>query len=183
MTNEPDVPDVSGDDALLALLAETGLTVYPESVQREVNALLAAGQSLEPTARHKLIAAAKRGTRERHLRASAALETLLFEARRSREQDAEDIAAVVGLDAADLRSIERGELGLDDRPASAIASWALALGLQRDLLDDALRRSLGSQGPSPAYAGEQRFRLSPEAERFVDEVLQAYDQRPADSSG
>jgi len=30
------------EDALLAMLAETGLTVYPETVQREVDALLAA---------------------------------------------------------------------------------------------------------------------------------------------
>lgn len=182
MTNEPDVPDVPDDDALLALLAETGLTVYPESVQREVDALLAAGQSLEPTARHKLVAAATRGTRERHLRASAALETLLFEARRTREQDAEDIAAVVGLDAAEMRSIERGELSLDGRPASAIASWALVLDLERDLVGDALRRSLGSRGAAPAYAGEQRVRLSAEAEQFVDEVLQAFDEREAGSS-
>ena len=146
MTNGPDVPDVPEDDALVAMLADSGLAVFPESVRREVDALLAAGQSLEPTARHKLVAAAKRGTRERHLRASATLETLLFEARRCRERDAEDIAAEVGLDAAELRSIERGELGLDDRPASAIASWALVLELQRDVVDDALRRSLGSRG-------------------------------------
>ena len=81
MNTEQYVPDVPEDDALLAMLTTSGLTVYPESVQHEVDALLAAGQSLEPAARQKLIAAAKRGTRERNLRASATLETLLFEAR------------------------------------------------------------------------------------------------------
>ena len=143
MSTEDYVPDLPDDDALLAMLAETGLTVYAESVQHEVDALLAAGQSLEPAARQKLIAAAKRGTRERNLRASATLETLLFEARRSRQQDAESIAAAAGLDVAVLRSIERGEVGVLNHPAYAIASWAFALEVQRDLLGDALRHFFG----------------------------------------
>lgn len=60
-------------DALLALLAETGPTVYSETVQREVDALLAAGQSLEPTARHKLDAEGPRTmTAEEYTRTLAA---------------------------------------------------------------------------------------------------------------
>lgn len=180
MNTEPDLPDAPGDDALLAMLAETGLTVYPETVQREVDALLAAGQSLEPAARYKLVAAAKRGTRERNLRASAALETLLFEVRRSREQDAAVIAAAAGLDVAVLRSIERGEIDVLNHPAHAIASWAFTLDLERDLLGEALRRSLGSRGAAPAYAGEQNVNLGPQEKRFMDDVLQAYDQRAND---
>ena len=79
-----------------------------------------------------------------------------------------------------LRSIERGEVGVLNHPAYAIASWAFALEVQRDLLGDALRRSLGSRGAAPAYASEQHVNLGPEEERFVDEVLEAYDHRATD---
>lgn len=181
-TVQPDAgaPD---DELLLALLAASGPGVYAKAVQQEVDALLAPGQSLEPDARHKLIAAAKRGARERNLRAGAALETLLFEARRTRQQDADTVAATAGLDVTVLRSIERGELRVQDHPAGTIASWAYALTIHRELLNDALRRSLGSSGGAHAYAGEQPANLGSHEEQFVNEVLQAYDQRAANTQG
>lgn len=140
------------------------------------------GEALQ-RARQKLVAAAKQATRECNLRANAALETLLFEARRSRGQGADVIAAAAGLDVAALRSAERGDVDVQDHPADAIASWAFALEVQRDVLHDALRRSLGSRGAAPTYAGERRVNLGLEEERFVDEVLQADDQRATDSIG
>lgn len=184
MTNERDVPDIDAtDDALQALLVEAGLGVFPEEVRHEVDGVLAAGQSLEPAARHKLIEAAKRGTREWNLRENAALETLLFEARRRRGQDAEAIAATVGLDPAKMRSIERGESGVGAQPAAVVASWALELTIDRDVLGEALRRSLGTRGAAPAYAGERHLQLQPEQERFVADVLRVYDERATGTPG
>lgn len=177
MTNERDLPDIEAtEDALQALLVEAGLGIFPEEVRHEVDGVLAAGQSLEPAARHKLIEAAKRGTREWNLRQNAALETLLFEARRRRGQNAEAIAATVGLDPATMRSIERGEAGIGEQPAAVVASWALELTIDRDVLGEALGRSLGARGAAPAYAGERNVQLQPDQKRFVADVLRAYDE-------
>lgn len=178
MTSEQDHPIAeAGDEAMESLLAEGGLELFPDAVRRQVDDLLAAGQSLEPGARAKLIEAAKRGTRAWSLRESAALETLLFEARRTRGDDAEVIAASMGVDAGVLRSIERGESVLASQSAELVAAWALELEIDRPLLDAALRRSLGTRGVAPAYAGEPAVRLDPDQEQFVDDVLRAYDER------
>ena len=165
------------------VLAEAGLGVFPDEVRREVDAVLASGQSLEPDARLKFIDAAKRGTRQWNLREHAALETLLFEARRSRGEDADAIAETVGIDADKIRSIERGESTVATQPADVVASWALELAIDRGMLDDALRRSLGTRWAAPAYAGERHILLEPEQERFVGEVLRAYDERAAGTAG
>lgn len=184
MTNEGDKPKVNASaDALEKLLAEAGPGVFPEEVRREVDAVLAPGQSLEPSARQKLIEAAKRGTRQWHLREHAALETLLFEARRRRDQDADAIAENVGIGADTIRSIERGESGLGAQPADIIASWALEVHIDRDVLGDALRRSLGTLGAAPAYAGERHLHLDPGQEQFVEDVLRAYDERVTGTAG
>lgn len=183
MTSEGDLPDVDPTaNALEALLAEAGLGLFDEDVRREVDAVLAAGQSLEPAARQRLIEAASRGTRQWNLREHAALETLLFEARRDRGRDADAIAAIIGIDADEIRSIERGESGLAAQPAAVVAAWALELALDRDLLGDALRRSLESQGAAPAFAGERRIDLEPKMELYLVEVLRLYDEHTTGTS-
>lgn len=184
MTSEGDQPDVDASaDALETLLAEAGPGVFSEEVQREVDAVLAPGLALEPGARQKLIEAAKRGTRQWNLREHAALETLLFEARRRRDQEADAIAERLGIGADTIRSIERGESGLGTQPASVLASWALEVNLDRDVLGAALRRSLGTLGAAPAYAGERHLRLEPDQEQFVEDVLRAYDERVTGATG
>jgi hypothetical protein len=177
VTNATDVPNGDESDEILeALLAAAGLHAFPKDVQRDVDAVLSNGQALEPDARRKLIDAAKRGTREWELREHASLETLLFEARRTRKQDARALAAVIGIDADAIRSTERGESSLHAQPVEVIAVWARALGIDRDLLGDALRRSLAARGSTPAYAGDRNVRLEPAQERLVDEVLRAFDE-------
>lgn len=184
MTSERDVPSAdAADEAVESMLAAAGLEVYPEDVRRDVDDLLAAGQSLEPEARLKLIEAAKRGTRVWKLRETAELETVLFDTRRSRGEEAEAVATVVGIDVAMLRSIERGESGLASQPPVVVASWAVELGIDRTLVGDALRRSLGTRGAAPAYAGELTVRLDAAQEQFVTDVLSAYDERSIDSAG
>ncbi len=177
MSNEGETTQPTGTGALEALLAQAGLSVFADDVRRDVDTVLASGQALEPAVRKRFVDAAGRGTRQWALRRKAALETLLFEARRTRGEDAETVAERAGIAAEAIRSIERGELPIDAPQAAAVASWAFAMNLDRSLLSDALRRSLATRTSSPAYAGEPDARLQPDQERFVDEVLGAFDDQ------
>lgn len=177
MSNEGETPEPS---ALEMLLAHAGLAAFPEDIRREVDALLATGQVPEPAARQRFVEAARRGTRQWALRQGAALETLLFEARRLRGDAAESLAETAGIAAEMMRSIERGELRIDAPGPGAVASWASALDLDRDLVADALRRSLGTRTSAPAYSGQPDIRLQPEQEQFIADVLRAFDDRVRD---
>lgn len=179
MDNEGDISNVADtpESGLDALLANAGLGVFSEKVQDEVDSILAAGQSLEPEARNRFIAAAARGARDRSLRHRGALETLLFEVRRAAGKDAEDLSSAVGVDAKTIRAIERGETSIDAGDANTIALWALALEIDRNSVAGALRRSLGTRTGELSYAGERELRLTPDQESFVEDVLQAFDQR------
>jgi hypothetical protein len=173
----------SGDNPFEALLAEVGLEVFDDDVRADIDAVLSPGQSLEPGVRKRFIDAAGRGTRQWALRHQAALETLLFEARRVRMEDASTVAGNAGIDVDTLCAVEQGELSIQALGPAAVASWALAVDFDRNLLAAALRRTLGTGTSAPAYAGEHDVRLQPEQERFVDDVLQAFDEHSPGRAG
>lgn len=182
MSNDADA-NRPEDDALDALLAEAGLEPFAEDVRDDVDAVLSSGQALEPAVRKRFIDAAGRGSRQWALRHQAALETILFEARRAGTHDASTIAVSVGIDVGMLRAVEDGKRPIDVVDAATVASWAVALDIDRDLVTAALRRSLGTRTSAPAYAGEHDLRLEPEHERFVNDVLEAFDERSPRRAG
>ncbi len=183
MSDDAEATRPSGDNPFEALLAEVGLEVFDDDVRADVDAVLSPGQSLEPAVRKRFIDAAGRGTRQWALRHQAALETLLFEARRVRMEDASTVAGNAGIDVDTVRAVEQGELPIQAPGPAAVASWALAVDLDRNLLAAALRRTLGTRTSAPAYAGEHDVRLQPEQERFVHDVLQAFDEHSPGHAG
>src|SRR5690349_13715610 len=110
MNDEGGTPEVNPipEERLEGLISNIGLSLFPSDVQDEVEKILAPGQALEPEARARLVAAAKRAGRHVAL-THAAIEVLLFTERRERHQEAEDIAGIVHIDADSIRAIERGE--------------------------------------------------------------------------
>lgn len=178
MTNEGAEPDVdpADEERLELLISKIGLGAFPPDVQTEVETILATGQALEPTARARFVDAAKRGSRHVAL-SRAALEVLLFEERRERNYSAEDIAALVGLDADTIRAIERGERSIDAEEPPRIAEWAANLGLDREILDQALQKSLGTPVGAGSYSGRRPLVLTNEQKNFVQRVLHAFDGR------
>lgn len=178
MTNEGGAPEVdrTPENQLGELISEVGLGLFPADVQEEVETILAAGQSLEPAARALFVDAAKRATRHNALTRST-LEVLLFKTRRERNQMADEVGTAVHIDPDALRAIERGERSIDSEDAEKIAAWAGSLGLPRDVVDPALRRSLGTPMAAASYAGERELRLTAEKEEFVQRVVRALDER------
>lgn len=168
--------DPAEAERLGQLISEIGLGAFPADVQDEVETILTTGQALEPAARDRFVDAAKRGSRHVAL-SRAALEVLLFNERRERNLAAEDIADMVGLDADAIRAIERGERKIDGEEPPKVADWAVKLGVDRDILDRTLRKSLGTPVGAGFYSGNVPVRLTTEQEQFVQRVLQAFDER------
>lgn len=162
------------------LLASGGLELFPESVRVEVETLLASGQSLEPGARNRFVKAAQRAGRTVALRQSGALEPLLFDERRERHYSIDDLAAATNLDGETLRSIERGERRIDTASPSTIASWIVALGVDRETSWNGLRRSLGTPAGVLSYTSDRELQISEAAEEFIKQVLEQYDQQARD---
>jgi transcriptional regulator with XRE-family HTH domain len=96
--------------------------------------------------------------------------------RRDRGRDAEDIAQRVGIGVESLRAIERGERPLVDEDPANIARWVLSLDVSRDVLAPALRTSIGTPAGTGAYGVRREARVSEDQERFVQEVLRAFDE-------
>lgn len=164
------------DEHLEAMLLEGGLDLFPAGIQRDVEDLLAAGQSVEPTVRATFVGAARRAT-DHIARTRGPLETLLFSERRGRQMEANELASIVGVDAKTLRSIERGERAIDSVQSDTVAGWATALDIERDTLSPALRASLGMPAKIASYAGERELRVTDEQQAFIDEVLRHFDHR------
>lgn len=164
------------EERLEGLISNIGLSLFASDVQDEVEKILAPGQALEPEARARLVAAAKRAGRHVAL-THAAIEVLLFTERRERHQEAEDIAGIVHIDADSIRAIERGERSIDAEDAPRVAAWAQALGIDRGIVAEALRRSLGSPAGAASYSGSRELRLTTAQEKFIDRVLDAFDER------
>jgi len=177
MTDERHTHASNSNDPLERILADAGLDIFPAEIQRDVDTILASGQGLEPEARRRFVDAAQRGTKQWNLRALASLETILFEARRQQDKSADSIGEVIGLDAETLRSLERGDDTLDAQPAELVASWAFNVGVDRPVLDDALRRSLSARGTAGSYAGTDHPHLDSQQAEFVERVLDAYDKQ------
>lgn len=178
MSDEGGTPEVNSipEERLEGLISNVGLSLFPSDVQDEVEKILAPGQALEPEARARLVAAAKRAGRHVAL-THAAIEVLLFTERRERHQEAEDVAGIVGIDADSIRAIERGERSIDTEDARGIAVWACALGLDRVIVNEALRKSLGTPTGAASYAGSRKLRLTTDQEDFIHRVLEAFDER------
>ncbi|MBA3652586.1 MAG: helix-turn-helix transcriptional regulator [Actinobacteria bacterium] len=178
MTNDGGAPDVNPtpEDQLGELISEIGLGLFPGDVQDEVEAILAAGQSLEPATRARFVDAAKRGTRQIAFSLST-LEVLLFNSRREQNQAPEELGTIVHIEPEVIRAIERGERTIDSEDAEKIAAWADRLGLQTKVVGPALRRSLGTPVSAASYAGERELRLTPEQDDFVQRVVRALDER------
>lgn len=164
------------EERLEQVISDIGLGLFPADVQDEVESLLASGQALEPAARARFVAAAKRGSR--HVAVThAALEVLLFNERHERRQEAEEIAGFVNIDADTIRAIERGERAIDSEDPGRIGAWAWKFGLGREIIEEGLKRSLGTGVRTASYAGERKVLLSLEQEAFVDSVLRAFDEQ------
>lgn len=164
------------EERLDGLISNIGLSLFPSDVQDEVEMILAPGQALEPDARARLVAAAKRASRHVALN-HAAIEVLLFTERRERHQEAEAVAGIVGIDADSIRAIERGERSIDTEDAPRVAAWARALGFDRRIVDEALRKSLGTPAGAASYSGSRKLRLTTGQEEFIHRVLEAFDER------
>jgi transcriptional regulator with XRE-family HTH domain len=172
--------DPSPEERLDDALAQAGLDVFPDVVRLEVDGLLTAGQALEPGARRRFVDAAKRGGRPLALRLRASLEVVLFTHRRERGQSPDEVAATAGIDPVNLLAVERGERTIASEKPTLIALWASALDVDRETLRGALRRSLGKRVSTSAYAGERQLVLTVHDERYVEEVLRAFDQRASE---
>jgi len=105
------------------------------------------------------------------------MEVLLLNERRERNQATEGIAAMISLDADAIQAIERGERKIDGEEPPKVADWARNLGVDRDILDRTLRKSLGTPVGAGFYSGNRPVRLTTEQEQFVQRVLQAFDER------
>ena len=170
------------DNPLDSLIAEIGLGVFPDEIRREIDHLLANGQSLEPDARRRFIEAAARGTRDRALHTRGSLETLLFETRRASGADPATLAAEIGVSPEQIRATERGEVRLDAWAPENIADWAHLLMVGRESVAGALRRSLGTPTGEPAYAEGRELRLTQDQEEFIAHVLRHLDSRTGSAS-
>lgn len=176
MTNQGEGSDVNPQEQRLEkLISEVGLSVFPSDVQDEVEQILTTGQGLEPATRARFIEAAKRATHRVAISRSS-LEVLLFKERRIHGQGAEDIAAIVNMDADTVRALERGERRIDEENPQSIAAWARSLDLGRETLDGALCKSLETPAEAGSYSGTRPFQLSTEQEDFRERVLEAFDE-------
>lgn len=163
------------ESQLEALLSETDLSIYSEEARRAVDALLTPGQALEPGARSKFVEAANRAVRERGLKATAAIETLLFNARTEQSQLLAAVAAAVGIDSATLGAIERGDADLRTIEPNLLADWATAVTLDRESVENGIRHSLSRSVRTRSYARASSPELKDEDESFLQKVLRHFD--------
>ena len=61
------------------------------------------------------------------------------------------------MDADTIRALEHGERRMGTRNQQDIAAWARTLGLDRQILDGALSKSLEAPVEAGSYAGSCRF--------------------------
>lgn len=156
------------------LLAAAGLELFPSEIRIEVESMLAAGQSLEPTTRLSFVDAARRATTF-IARSRSPLEIVLFNRRRQFAVSSDQLAEQTHLNRELILAVERGDQPIDSAVPDDIAAWAAALQLTRAEVDAGLRRSLGVPSAVGAYGEDQEIGLGPEQERFVTDVLQALE--------
>lgn len=132
-------------------LDRLGLHVFDDETKRQVEEVLAGGQTVEPDARRKLVDAAQRALRVRATN-QGPFEVLAFETRIAGHVDIAKLAEDVGSTADSLRAIERGERALLDQEPELIARWIRNLGLDDELGLASVTRSLRTAAPGHAYA-------------------------------
>jgi hypothetical protein len=158
------------DDELHQLLDALGPDAFDDNTKRRVDGILADGQAIEPETRRKLVTAAQRGLRVRHL-LYGPFEVLAFELRRSNELDIDQLAADAGVSPEQMRSVERGAVALVDQEPEVVARWIRALGVEVADGLAAVEQSVRAPRALPAYArnaGEAE--LDEKAQRFVEAV-------------
>lgn len=152
---DTDDAPTADDDAVEAVLALGGLDLFPADTRAAVEAVLLAGQALEPQTRARVVDAARRGSRARFA-GRRPVETLLYDARRAAQRNLEDIAAAVVADPKLLDAVERGSRRITEVPAEVTARWVEEVGIDAGTAVAALTTSLVPAGGGPRPYGSRR---------------------------
>jgi hypothetical protein len=155
-------------EALDAALAALSTDALSAEAQAAVERLMASGEGLTPAARQRMITAAERGLRRQRL-AHGTLASLLAIHRDEEGLPTAVLARELGLEEAELLSIESGERDVRALSALQIATWVTRLAIGRKQAIQALRRSLGLVATAPKYA--QRADLHKPTQRADDVAL------------
>ena len=161
------------NDEIEQAIAHIGLGLFGEDTMREVENLLANGQTVEPEARQKLIRAAQRALRL-HAAQEAAFEVLAFETRRQNNIDIDQLATALETKASLIRQVESGKAPLRDLGAPRVAAWIDKLNIDTGIALKSVEESLQPRRRQSAYAiAEDDQLLDPSAQAFLDAVRDA----------
>ena len=174
-------PESPADEVLEMIVRQGGIDLFPSDTRAEVERILAPGQAVEPHVRKRLVDAARRGALVRSA-GRRPVERLLFDRRIAANKSIEDVAELIGVDAAMLVGVERGSGRIKDLDAISVAAWVGAIEVDRETAISALTVSLTTASRSHAYAASPAARLNPDDAKFVARVRTALglDESDAD---
>jgi hypothetical protein len=158
------------DDELDQALAHFGPDLFGESTKLQVEEVLSHGQTVEPDARRRFLAAAQRALRL-HAVQGAAFEVLAFETRRDAGKDIDRLAVALSTDVQTIRSVENGNQALQSLSASKVAIWIHELDIETETGLGSVRASLQPRRRQTAYAvAAAEESPDPDVEAFLDDI-------------